>query len=109
MLELGWREIAHRKLEFGLKTDFIIEFPEIHGDTKKVKFNFHNQHGTEGLQLGEIIFFHHGEGLVQPIMQPTVVVENRPVVQTQVFNEYPQQQYQQPVIQAADMAMGGPM
>jgi hypothetical protein len=42
-------------------------------------------------------------------MQPTVVVENRPVVQTQVFNEYPQQQYQQPVIQAADMAMGGPM
>ena len=31
MLELGW-----------MRTDFIIEFPEIHGDTKKVKFNFHN-------------------------------------------------------------------
>ena len=49
MLEGGWREIAHRQLEFGMRTWHIIEFPEIHGDTKRVKFNFHNQHGTEGL------------------------------------------------------------
>jgi len=95
MFDGGWHEIAHRKLEFGMRTDFIIEFPEIHGDAKKVKFNFHNEHGTEGLQLGEIIFFHLGEALVQPMMHPTVVVEERP-----------QQQYQQPIIQAAAMAMG---
>jgi len=42
MIELGWREIAQRDLAFGMRTDFIIDFPEIHGDTKKVKFNFHN-------------------------------------------------------------------
>jgi hypothetical protein len=49
IIEGGWHEIAHRKLEYGFKTWHTIDFPEIHGDTKKVKFNFHNEHGTAGL------------------------------------------------------------
>ena len=39
-----------------------IEFPDIHADTKKVMFHFHNSHAVKGLQLGEIMFYNHGEG-----------------------------------------------
>jgi len=76
MLAGGWHEIGHRQLHFGLGLWHTITFPEIHGDTKKVQFHFHNGHGTEGLQLGEIIFFHHGVAAAMGGMaQPTVVVQ----------------------------------
>jgi hypothetical protein len=62
----------------------------IHGETRKVRFEFHNKHNVVGCQLGEIIFYHHGEGVLpagviaaeviaQP--QPTVVVEANPYPQ----------------------------
>ena len=70
MLAGGWHEIAHRQLHFGMNFWHTITFPEIHGDTKKVRFDFHNGHGTEGLQLGEIIFFHHGAGHATIVAQP---------------------------------------
>ena len=58
LLEGGWREIAFRPLDFQLKNDHKITFPELHGDTKKVRFDFANTRGKEGIQLGEIIFHH---------------------------------------------------
>jgi hypothetical protein len=68
-----------------MRNNHTITFPELHGDTKRVRFEFVNLRGKEGIQLGEIIFHHLGEGInpvaaafVQP--QPTVVVEQRPFV-----------------------------
>jgi len=58
MLAGGWHEIGFRQLNFGMNNWHVITFPEIHGDTKKVQFHFHNGHGKEGVQLGEIIFHH---------------------------------------------------
>jgi len=72
-LEGGWREIGLRRLEFGMRTNFTLTFPELHGDAKRVRFEFVNLHGKEGIQLGEIIFHHFGEGvgvIAAPIMQP---------------------------------------
>jgi hypothetical protein len=40
-----------------------------------VKFEFHNDHKVDGIQLGEIVFFHLGEINVQPIIQPQIVVQ----------------------------------
>jgi hypothetical protein len=58
LLRGGWEEIAFRELDFGLANWKTIEFPMIHGDTKKVRFEFHNDRKMTGVQLGEIIFYH---------------------------------------------------
>ena len=79
----GWNEIAFRPLAFGLQKWNMITFPEIHGSTKSVKFDFVNEHKVDGIQLGEIVFFHLGEVSVQPGIQPQIVVQN-PVQQTVV-------------------------
>jgi hypothetical protein len=49
LLEGGWREVAHRHLDFGMQFWHKIEFPEIHFDTKKVKFEFHNNRNIQGI------------------------------------------------------------
>lgn len=54
----GWQEIGFRELHFGLKHWHPIIFPELHGSTKSVLFNFDNNHGLEEIQLGEIMFYH---------------------------------------------------
>ena len=56
---MGWHELGHLQLDFGMHNWHTINFPHIHGDTKKMRFEFHNAHGTEGMHLGEIIFYHH--------------------------------------------------
>jgi hypothetical protein len=71
LLEGGWREIGHRQLEFGMAFWQKIEFPEIHFEAKKVKFDFHNNRNIQGIQLGEIMFYHLGQGM----MGPQVVIE----------------------------------
>ena len=55
----GWHEIGHHQLDFHLKNHEEIIFPMVHGDTKKVRFEFHNNRGKEGLRLAEIMFYHH--------------------------------------------------
>ena len=92
MLEGGWREIAFRPLDFGLRNWHKITFPELHGDTKRVRFDFVNTRGKEGIQLGEIIFHHLGDG-INPIA--AVAVEQRPFVQPVVIEQQP---YQQPYV-----------
>ena len=54
----GWTEIGERDLHWGpLKKWHTINFPELHGQTKSVLFNFDNNHGPDEIQLGEIIFY----------------------------------------------------
>jgi len=55
----SWQQIAHVKLHFGLQRWHTLNFFEIHGSTRTVKFEFENHHGLSELQLGEIIFYHH--------------------------------------------------
>ena len=55
----GWIEIGHHQLDFHLENHREIIFPLCHGDTKRVRFEFHNNRGMEGIRLGEIMFYHH--------------------------------------------------
>jgi hypothetical protein len=90
VLEGGWVDLGKRELNFGHKNWHTLEFPEIHGETKKVRFHFNNNRSEKGIQLGEIIFYHQGDcthalqqpaamvdewmlqGFVQPMPQPVV-------------------------------------
>jgi hypothetical protein len=76
----GWNEIGFRVLEFGLKPFTLLEFPELHGETRMVRFEFHNNRNVKGVQLAEIIFYHR-EGVAAQVAveavrpAPVVVVE----------------------------------
>ena len=58
-LQGGWIEVGRRELDFGMRNWHRITFPELHGDTKKMRFEFANLRGKEGIQLGEILFHHY--------------------------------------------------
>lgn len=72
-----------RDLDFGLADWRTIEFPLIHGDTKKLRFEFHNDRKMTGLQLGEIIFYHNGTGVIPNVTFSTALPQPTPVVMVQ--------------------------
>jgi len=83
-----------------MRNNHTITFPELHGDTKRVRFEFVNLRGKEGIQLGEIIFHHLGEGI-------NPVVAMAAPVQTEVFVQPRQEVIIQPQPMAQPIVGGG--
>jgi hypothetical protein len=97
LITLGWHEIAARPLEFNGRNWFKVEFPEIHGETKKVRFEFHNDRKMDGCQLGEIMFYHHGDGILPVAFAAEVIAQPQPTVIVET-NAYPQPTMQPTVV-----------